>query len=184
MICLFYLRLAYPALPIFTPITLADGTFSKEDVIADVVSWIILCAVNIGAVHQISEIIRERGSKIFGKGRRANEIAIVVGLILLVFIFKQPYLDKIFGDYSSPFWVQSSLFVGGMIAGWIVWSLKHIARYGEFFDVLLLTLISGLCWYARLTAPEEIHLAIAAFLLGSLLRVARDYLDEMHRIEI
>jgi hypothetical protein len=37
---------------------------------------------------------------------------------------------------------------------------------------------SKYCWYARLTAPEEIQLTAVAFLLGSLFHIAKDYLDQ------
>jgi hypothetical protein len=52
-----------------------------------------------------------------------------------------------------------------------------VKEYGEFFHVLLLALITGFCWYARLTAPEDVQLVAVAFLLGSLFKIAKDYLD-------
>jgi hypothetical protein len=69
------------------------------------------------------------------------------------------------------------VFATGAASGWVVWYLKEIKRYGDFFYVLLLTITIGLCWYARLTAPEPVQITAVAFVLGSLFRIARDYMD-------
>ena len=97
---------------------------------------------------------------------------------MIIFLFKQPYLDELFKNQSTDFWLRSILFTGGATSGWIVWYLRQIKKYGEFFNVFLFTTVTGFCWYARLTAPEEVQLTAVAFILGSLFKIAKDYMDE------
>ncbi|MCP4657414.1 MAG: hypothetical protein GY856_18570 [bacterium] len=138
-------------------------------------SWVILFLISIAAVAQIREILKSREHDVPRK--RANQIALIIALALIVFLFKQPFLDMLFAERTAGYWMQTMLFGGGATAGWSVWYLRQLTRYGEFFNVLLMALVVGLCWYARLTAPEEVQLTAAAFLLTSLFRVAKDYLD-------
>ena len=109
--------------------------------------------------------------------RRAGYIAIMIGLVLTIFLFKQPFLEQLFGGKSTAYWLKVLLFGGGAAGGWVVWYLRELQHYGEFFNVFLMTAVTGFCWYARLTAPEEVQLTAVAFLLGSLFKIAKDSLD-------
>lgn len=153
---------------------LIAGTPRNEKVVY-VVSWLILLLISLLATLQVHEIIEEQSQDIFRK--RASYIAIMIALVLLIFLFEQPYLEMLFQSGDTAFWIRSVLFAGGAGGGWVVWYLRQLEKYGEFFNVFLFTTVTGFCWYARLTAPEEIQLTAVAFLLGSLFRVAKDYLD-------
>ena len=110
---------------------------------------------------------------------RALRIAIIIGLSAVVFLFKQPFLDKLFSKQTNPDYMLKSILLSGATGtGWVVWYLKTLKRYGDFFYVLLLTLTVGFCWYARLTAPEDIQLTAFCFLVSSLFRLAKDMMDE------
>lgn len=146
-----------------------------------IASWVALLAISVLASMQIREIINKSSYNVFR--RRANVIAIMIGLVLTIFLFKQPYLEQLFASYSPEGVLKIILFTGGVGSGWIVWYLKHLKKYGDFFNVFLHTIIIGFCWYARLTAPEQVQLTAVAFLLGSLFHIAKDYLDRADKAE-
>ena len=148
----------------------------RNELIIYLVSWIILLIISFMSSLSIREILQECDQDRYRK--RANYIAIMIGLVLIIFLFKQPYLNLLFEGKDTTFWLKSVLFLGSASSGWVIWYLKQIRNYGEFFNIFLLTTITGFCWYARLTAPEQIQLTAVAFLLGSLFRVAQDYLNE------
>lgn len=141
-----------------------------------VVSWLILLFISCLASYQVREIMRARSND--QPRRRANLIAIMIALVLIVFLFKQPFLDKLFAGQNPGTLAEVLLFAGGTGGGWLVWYLGQVRKYGEFFNIFLLTAVTGFCWYARLTAPEEVQLTAVAFLLGSLFHIAKDYLDQ------
>jgi hypothetical protein len=138
-------------------------------------SWVVLLAISVLASFQVREVLKDSEANRYRL--RANYIAILIGLVLVVMVFKQPFLDRLFANQTAGGVLKTVLFGGALAGGWVVWYLKHLAKYGEFFHVLLFTIVIGFCWYARLTAPEEVQLTAVAFLLGSLLRLAKDYLD-------
>ena len=139
-------------------------------------SLIILTFISIAAAFQIKEILDSRkDDKLI---RRADQIAIIIGAVLTLFLFKQPFLDKIFGEMNAGIVIQSILFASGGTIGWFIWYLRQLKKYGEFFNVLLMTAVIGFTWYARLTAPDEIQLTALAFLLSSFFRIAKDYMDK------
>lgn len=140
-----------------------------------VASWIILLGISWLAGVQVREVLLSHPDDPYRT--RANYIAVIIGLVLTIFLFKQPLLERIFAGQTSGGLLKTFLFGGGLATGWLVWYLRHLRKYGEFFHVLLFTVIIGFCWYARLTGPEEVQITAVAFLLGSLVRLAKDYLD-------
>ena len=160
--------------PIMSSTETALQVFNNELIIY-ITSWIILLILSILATLQIREIVNASSNRY---RRRANFIAIMIGLVLAIFLFKQPYLEQLFSGYTTGGLIKAILFTSGMGSGWLVWYLKHLKKYGEFFNVFLHTMIIGFCWYARLTAPEQLQLTAVAFLLGSLFHIAKDYLDK------
>jgi hypothetical protein len=152
-----------------------NGLVAREAALY-IASWVILLVISWLATLQVREVLRSRPNDPFRT--RANYIAVIIGLVFTIFLFKQPLLERIFADQTSGGVLKSILFGGGVTVGWVVWYLRQLKKYGEFFHVLLFTVIIGFCWYARLTAPEEIQITAVAFLLGSLSRLAKDYLDE------
>lgn len=149
----------------------------RNEIVIYVVSWIILIIISALSSLQIRDIIRQSKNVLI---MRANYIAVIIALVLIIFLFKQSFLDRLFAVGDTKFWVESILFTAGAGTGWVVWYLRQLKNYGEFFNVFLFATVVGLCWYARLTAPEEIQLTAVAFLLGSLFRVAKDYIDQAH----
>jgi hypothetical protein len=152
--------------------------FSKEnrnETVIYAVSWLVLLVISFAAVIQIKEILESRRANLHR--RRANQIAIMIGLVAVVLLFKQPYLNELFQGQDAGKITKGLLLGGGLASGWLIWYLKQVKAYGEFFHLFLLTVIVGFCWYARLTGPEEVQLTAVAFLLGSLFRIAKDYLD-------
>ncbi len=152
------------------------ATFHNRDGVLYVASWIVLLAISTLATHQVRELIRQSAHNAFKA--RANVIAVIIGLVLVIVLFKQPFLEQVFAKRTASGLLQSILIGGGITSGWLVWYLRQLSRYGEFFHVLLFTIIVGFCWYARLTAPEQVQTTAVAFLLGSLGRLAKDYLDK------
>jgi len=148
---------------------------STQEIVVYVITWLLLLAISYGAIIQIKEILGS-GSENKLK-RRACQIAIMVGLVLIVVLFKQPYLHFLFSDEKSDVVLRILLFSSSAVAGWTIWSLRNIRKYGEFFHVLLLTLVAGMSWYARLIAPSDIQIATAALVTSCFLRLAKDYLD-------
>jgi len=148
----------------------------RNEVITYIVSWIVLLLLSFAASVQIREIFISRASDL--KRRRANQIAIMIAMVLIIVLFKQSSLNQLFENQVTNFRMNALLFGCGVTSGWAVWYLKQLEKYGEFFHVFLLASVVGICWYARLTAPKEVQLTVAAFLLGSLCKVAKDYIDE------
>jgi hypothetical protein len=153
-----------------------------NEIVIYIASWILLLIISALSTFQLREIMQACAHNVFRK--RANFIAIMIGLVLTIFLFKQPFLEQLFAGYTTSGIIKIILFAGGVGSGWLAWYLKHLRKYGEFFNVLLLTIIVGFCWYARLTAPEQIQLTAVAFLLGSLFHVAKDYLDKAIEVEM
>lgn len=162
----------------YSNISEAISGANRNEIVTYLVSWIVLLLISFAGSHQIKEILD--GCTNDRLLRRANQIAIMIALVLVIFLFKQPYLELLFGEQGTGAWLKAVLFGGGAISGWLIWYLKQIEKYGEFFHVFLLTIVIGFSWYARLTAPDEVQLTAVAFLLGSLFRIAKDYMDEAH----
>jgi hypothetical protein len=151
------------------------STYELNDVIIYMVSWILLLAISISAAWEIQHTLGSASQNY--RRRRALAISLIISLVPTVILFKQPYLDAVFGGEDMNQVLGAIVFATGAASGWVVWYLKEIKRYGDFFYVLLLTITIGLCWYARLTAPEPVQITAVAFVLGSLFRIARDYMD-------
>jgi hypothetical protein len=149
---------------------------SKDAILVYLVSWVLLLFLSVAAIFQIKEILEECGDDFHR--RRANQIAIMIATVAVIFLFKQPYLDLLFPNAEVGSLLGAMLFGGAAVSGWYVWYLKRIQTYGEFFHVFLLASVTGFSWYARLTAPEPVQLVAVAFILGSLFRIAKDYLDQ------
>lgn len=162
-----------------TRIVRPDGTYTLNEVLVYVITWILLAIISVAATLHVRKILIDSAAN--EHRRRANDIGIVIGLVLIVMLFKQPFLDRLFGQTSAGAILQTLLFGGGVAAGWIIWYLQELKKYGEFFEVLLYTLVVGCCWYARLTPSDEVQLTAVAFLLGSLFRVARDLMDRANQ---
>ena len=139
-----------------------------------IISWVALLIISYASTRQIVEIIRASKNKF---QKRAFFIAIMVGLVGAIIIFRQNFLDSVFPANDSSKTLKTVLFISSFVLGWVLWYLKHLKKYGEFFAVLLFTTVTGLSWYARLTSPDEIKLAVVALLLGLLLHIAKGYLD-------
>ena len=139
-----------------------------------IISWVALLIISYASTRQIVEIISASKNKF---QKRAFFIAIMVGLVGAIIIFRQSFLDSLFPDSDSSKTLKTVLFIGSFLLGWVVWYLKRLKKYGEFFAVLLFTTVTGLSWYARLTSPDEVKLAVVALLLGLLLHIAKGYLD-------
>jgi len=152
----------------------ATATNSTNEFILYVVSWAILLLISIGATREVGEALRSCADD---RRRRAYVIAVVIGLVMMLFLFKQSYLEELLRGQDTNTFTKIMLFGGATISGWFVWYLRELETYGEFFYVLLMTIITGFCWYARLTAPEEVQYTAVAFLLGSLFRIAKGYMD-------
>jgi hypothetical protein len=151
------------------------SAFQLNDVIIYIVSWILLVAISVSAAWEIRQTLDSTNQNY--RKRRALAIGLIIGLVLTVILFKQPYLDALFGGQNLNQIFGLVVFATGAASGWMVWYLKEIRRYGDFFYILLLTVTIGLCWYARLTAPEPVQITAVAFVLGSLFRIAKDYMD-------
>ena len=154
-------------------------SWRSENKIVLVVSWFLVFLISVLAGSEIRDVLES--SRPRRRLFRANLIALMISLVMIVILFQQPYLNRIFGSAGIGFWLGIILFGGGSAVGWLVWYLRIINRYGEFCYVLLLGFVVGLCWYARLSAPEEIQITAVAFVLGSLFRIAKDYMDEEAR---
>lgn len=140
-----------------------------------VASWILLGVISWMATLQVVEILREHRQEV--ARTRANYIAVIIGLVFTLFLFRQPFLERLLEGHTPNSVLNAILFGGGVSVGWLVWYLRQLSKYGEFFYVFLFTMIVGFCWYARLTKPEEIQITAIALLVGSLIRLAKDYLD-------
>lgn len=146
---------------------------------AYIASWFAIGILSFAACQQIKEIMHNRRGNLYLT--RANQIAMMIGLVLIIFLFKQPYLTELFKDSSPDAMAKIFLLGGSASTGWLVWYLKNLKLYGEFFHVLLLTLIIGFCLYARLTNVEQVQLTAAAFLTGSLFHLAKSYIEEANK---
>ena len=142
-----------------------------------ITTWLILLIITGLATNLIIEVLNIRKSDT--NRLRANYIAIIIGLVLTVILFIQPYLDLVFDNKTPAFWINVLVFGGGAGVGWAIWYLKYLKNYGEFFYILLLTSVTGLCWYARLAAPKEVQLTAVAFLLGSLFNAYTDVVQNI-----
>jgi hypothetical protein len=164
------------AAKISATISVRPTPVGAENVALYIASWAVLILITWVATLHIKGILVASANNHFRQ--RANQIALIIGLVLTIMLFKQPYLERLFGSQSAGDMLKFLLFGGGVAAGWLVWYLQQVKTYGEFFNVLLFAVIVGCCWYARLTAPEEVQVTAVAFLLGSLFHIARDYLDK------
>lgn len=144
-------------------------------VIVFIVTSFLLVVISYGAFRQVQEIRNHSGRNIYI--RRSHDIAILIGIALVVFLFKQSFLNEFFGDTDASAFLKSILIGGGAAAGWSMWYVRQLEKYGEFFHILLLVVAIGFSWYARLTAPEEVQLSALVFILASLLRVGIDYVN-------
>ncbi|MEQ9413030.1 MAG: hypothetical protein RIF39_04335 [Cyclobacteriaceae bacterium] len=156
--------------------TTSKNEETNEATILYIASFVILLLISTIATFQIRDIIRSRKNNI--NLQRSNYIAVMIGLVITIILFKQPFLDRIFAEYTTNSILETLLFGTSTATGWLVWYLNQMKKYGEFFNVFLLTVIVGFCWYARLTGPEEVQITAAGFLLGSLFRIAKKYIDE------
>ena len=148
---------------------------NNTTLIINLIIWVLLLLISIICITAIREKFIDANKNQIN----AFKIAIVIGIYLVILLFVQPYLNKLFGDVDSGFILQSTLFTGGAVTGWMVWYLNQLKKQGDFFYILLMTIVAGLSWYARLTDPEEVKLTASAFVLGSLFRVAMDILKKV-----
>lgn len=153
----------------------------ENDIPLYAASFFVLLAISFISMFQLKEILEE--SKPSRNRWRANFIAVIIGLAIIVMLFKQSFLEQLFGSFSTKDWLRAILGIGSITIGWLAWYLKQIKSYGEFFHILLLAVTIGLCWYARLTDIEEVQLTAVCFLLGSLFHIAKDYLDAQKKEE-
>jgi len=136
-----------------------------------IASIILIIFISIVATKEV-KVILKRYKKDHEK-HGALILSVIIGLGMIVLLFKQPYLDMLFPKDQANKWLKPLMFGVGGGCGWVVWYLKQLKEYGELFYVILLTVISGLCWYARLTAPEEVQVYAFAFVLISCLHLAK-----------
>lgn len=146
---------------------------TKESVIY-AISWLILFAISCFTVSQIKSILQDEKNKL---KIRSYQLAIIMGFIVVIFLFKQPILEEILGNQKRGLMIRSFIFAGGSASGWMIWYLRQLKRYGEFFNIFLLTVATGFCWYARLTDIQDVQLTAVAFLLGSFFHIAKHNLD-------
>jgi hypothetical protein len=71
------------------------STYELNDVIIYMVSWILLLAISISAAWEIQHTLGSASQNY--RRRRALAISLIIGLVLTVILFKQPYLDAVFG---------------------------------------------------------------------------------------
>lgn len=101
----------------------------------------------------------------------------MIGLICVALLFKERFLDQLFIGQDVHSVVKVLLFGGAAAGGWFAWYLKQLKEYGEFFEVFLLTFVSGFAWYARFSPSDEVQWVAVAFVLSPLFRIGKDYID-------
>ena len=143
-------------------------------IISQMVIWILLFLISTLGTIRVRTILREQKNEY---QKKANYISVIIGLVAVVILFMQPYLDLLFGDYDAGKLLMFVFFGVGSVSGWVVWFLKEVKKYGEFFHIFLFIVAIGLSWYARVSAPEEVQTIAIGFILGSLFRIAKDYMD-------
>jgi len=142
-----------------------------KDSVLYLASVILIAFISIVASREINFVLKR--FKNDSEKRGALILCIIIGLGIIVLLFKQPYLDMLFPNEQTKTWLKPLLFGAGGGCGWVVWYLNQLKQYGELFYVILLTVVSGLCWYARLTAPEEVQVYAFTFVLISCLHLAK-----------
>lgn len=157
--------------------TVIEST-STNDAVAYGISLVILLMITYFSFQMTKEIIEQRKEDELRK--RADQIALIIGLISIFALFKQPYLDALFKDMDASTMLGTLLGVGGAGAGWLVWYLKQLEKYGELFHIFLLVMVAGFGWYARLTTSDQIQVICTAFVVGSFFHLAKDYMDQAH----
>ena len=178
------LRLIYLLIPMmFTAVSCGIpekiGEYTGREIFTGLMLWALLFLISGLSIRRIADIVDEC-ENLFR--RRAYFIAITIGLVLIFILFKQPYLESLFEDYDAEGIVKILLFGGGWAGGWLSWYLIQLKKYGDFFEVLLYTVVSGFCWYAKLIGPKEVQLTAMAFLVGSLFQIARDYIARSEEV--
>ena len=105
--------------------------------------------------------------------------SVVLGLVAVAVIFGANgwflLIDPTIGrGWLAIFCVMAAL------GGWLVWSVSNIEIYGDFLYVLLMTIVVGLSWYARLVAPGKIEWIVYAFVLASIARLSVEDMKAAH----
>lgn len=156
----------------------AVETSALNDIVAYCVSLVVLGLITYFSYQMTSEILESRKNDDLRK--KADQIAVMVGLISVFALFKQPYLELLFKDMELSGVLSTLLGIGGVGTGWLVWYLKQLDKYGELFHVFLLVIVAGFGWYARLTSSDEVQTICTAFVVGSFFHLAKDYIDRAH----
>src|SRR4051794_20379648 len=103
-------------------ITTTAKSFSggtKDDIITYIVSWVLLLVLSFASSLQLKEILE---SRLNDRPRlRANQIAIMIALVLIIFLFKQPFLNELFSGKDSSAMLKGLLIGGGITSSWLVW---------------------------------------------------------------
>ena len=148
---------------------------NKTNLFVFIVTWAVLVGVSFLSGKLIREIFDEYQHR---RSQRALWIALILGLIVTVGLFKQPYTEQLVKWESGlSYTIHAILVVAGFAVGWIIWWLSYLRKYGDFLQVFLLVCLIGLSWYARLAAPKLIQVFAAAFIAASLLSFAKQFID-------
>lgn len=150
----------------------------RNQTTVEIFLFALLSIVTVLAGQEIRFCMSELTSK---EERRASLIAIIIGLMFTIFIFWQPLLNMIFSQISANQVLKYLLFSGSAFIGWIIWWVRKVERYGDFFYVLLLTITAGFCWYARIKGTTDVEVTAYSFIMASLARIAFQYLDKHYR---
>jgi uncharacterized membrane protein len=147
----------------------------KANLFVFIVTWVALVGVSFLSGKLIREIFSEYQNR---RSQRALWIAVILGLIVTVGFFKQPFTEQLQQWESGLSYTNHAILVAvGFAFGWIIWWLSYLKKYGDFLQVFLLVCLIGLSWYARLAAPKLIQVFAVAFIAASLLSFAKQFID-------
>ena len=140
-----------------------------------IIAWIMVWGVTMLAFLQVKEILEFNNYLEL----KANVIAIMIGLALTVTLFKHPFFNTFSHGDNLFFLFKFILYAASAVVGWMAWNLKDLEKYGDFHQVFLSTTLAGVSWYVKIgDAISTVQTTAILFLLGSLFRLAKDYLDQ------
>lgn len=136
--------------------------------LAAIVAWAICIVVTIICVSQIRAIyVAENHAR-----HDALTVAQILAAILTVAILKLDIDSTITPYLQSPTTLAVSAATSGLI-GWLLFKAGRIEKYGRFFLAFAYALVIGLSFYARIAAPSQIELCVAAFIVGALIHLVQ-----------
>lgn len=105
----------------------------------------------------------------------ANSIGfLIIGFIFVGTVYAENAIDIIWSYQVTKIGVP----VASAVTSWLAWMWAHRSNKRRFYETILLTVIPGLCWFARIVGSPGALWISAAILIASLALFGLRYASE------